>query len=196
MKDIMSNRIVSDEKFLAVGRDLFRAYGFEGVSLKRLADTTGLGKASLYFRYPGGKDEIAIAVVKHVIRWFQVNVIDLLDEPGPAHQRVSMVAEHLRGFYAEGSESSLADLMSIPGTPEQVRLTLKLAMEAWVNAFTRIAIRSGIEPVAARSKAEEAVVCVEGSLVMARISGDCATFERVLNLLPDFLTTPKARLMP
>jgi TetR/AcrR family transcriptional repressor of lmrAB and yxaGH operons len=48
----MAHRIVSDEVFLATVLDLFRTFGFEGVSLKRLADATGLEKASLYFRYP------------------------------------------------------------------------------------------------------------------------------------------------
>jgi TetR/AcrR family transcriptional repressor of lmrAB and yxaGH operons len=192
----MAHRIGSDAEFLTVGLDLFRDYGFEGVSLKRLSNATGLAKASLYFRYPGGKDEIAMAVVNHAIRWFQVNVIDILDEPGPTHERLSMVVERLREFYVAGTKASLVDMMSIPGTPEQVRLALRSAMEALVNAFARVAIQSGIDPVAARSKAEEAVVRVEGSLVMARISGDCTTFERVLNLLPDFLTTPGTRLTP
>ena len=78
----MAHRIISDEVFLATALDLFRTYGFEGVSLKRLADATGLEKASLYYRYPAGKDEIAMAVAKDVVAWFQANVFDPLSGTG------------------------------------------------------------------------------------------------------------------
>ena len=78
----MAHRIISDDAFLATALDLFRTYGFEGVSIKRLADATGLEKASLYHRYPGGKDEIAMAIAKDVVAWFQTNVF-LTRSPGP-----------------------------------------------------------------------------------------------------------------
>jgi TetR/AcrR family transcriptional repressor of lmrAB and yxaGH operons len=66
----MAHRLISDEDFLATALDLFRTYGFEGVSLKQLADATGLEKASLYYRFPGGKDAIAMAIAGMCsIRW-------------------------------------------------------------------------------------------------------------------------------
>jgi TetR/AcrR family transcriptional regulator, lmrAB and yxaGH operons repressor len=52
----MAHRIVSDEAFLARALNLFRTHGFEGVSMKHLAEATGLEKASIYYRYPGEKD--------------------------------------------------------------------------------------------------------------------------------------------
>ena len=64
----MAHRIVSDEVFLATALDLFRTYGFEGVSLKQLADATGLEKASLYYRYPGGKESIAMAAASEAVK--------------------------------------------------------------------------------------------------------------------------------
>ena len=70
----MVPRIISDDVFLATTLDLFRTYGVEGVSLKQLADVTGLEKASLYCRYPGGKNAMAMAV--YVVAWFQAHVFD------------------------------------------------------------------------------------------------------------------------
>src|ERR1700739_1062881 len=43
--EIMAHRIVSDEEFIAAALDLFRTYGFDGVSLKNLSEATGLEKA-------------------------------------------------------------------------------------------------------------------------------------------------------
>jgi len=184
----MAHRIVSDEVFLATALDLFRTYGFEGVSLKRLADATGLEKASLYYRYPGGKDAITMAIAKDVVTWFQANVFDPLVGSGPTRKRVSFVAEKLREFYSGGSKACLMDVLSIPGGSEELQLALKGAMQAWMGAFAQVAKDSGYSSAAARSKAEEAIIRIEGSLIVARVLGDTTGFERVLKLLPDLLT--------
>ena len=133
----MAHRIISDEVFLATALDLFRTYGFEGVSLKRLADATGLEKASLYYRYPAGKDEIAMAVARDVVAWFQANVFDPLSGTGPTRKRVSFVVERLREFYSGGSKACLTYVLSIPGAPEELQLALRGAMESWINAFAQ-----------------------------------------------------------
>jgi TetR/AcrR family transcriptional regulator, lmrAB and yxaGH operons repressor len=185
----MAHRIVSDEVFLATAIDLFRTYGFEGVSLKQLADATGLEKASLYYRYPGGKDAIAMAIAGGLVTWLQTNVYDLLAGSGPPRKRVVAVTGNLREFYAGGSKPCLMEALSIRGGSEELQLALKTAMQAMVSAFAQIAKESGHGSSAARSKAEEAIVRLEGSLILSRVLGDTAYFERVLKGLPDLLTT-------
>ncbi len=185
----MAHRTISDEVFLATALDLFRTYGFEGVSLKRLADATGLEKASLYYRYPGGKDEIAMAIAKDVVSWFQANVFEPLSGNGATRKRVAFVAERLREFYWGGSKACLMDVLSIAGGPEELQLALRAAMRAWLGAFAQVAKESGLGAAAARSRAEEAIVQIEGSLILSRVLGDATRFERVLRSLPDLLTT-------
>ena len=184
----MAHRTISDEVFLATALNLFRTYGFEGVSLKQLADATGLEKASLYYRYPGGKDEIAMAIAKGAVAWFQTNVFEPLTGSGSTRKRVSFVSQRLREFYAGGSKTCLMDVLSIPGGSEELQLALRGAMQAWVSAFAQVAKESGLGIAAARSRAEEAIVRIEGSLVLARVLGDTTGFGRVLKSLPDLLT--------
>jgi AcrR family transcriptional regulator len=184
----MANRTISDEAFLAKALDLFRTYGFEGVSLKQLADATGLEKASLYYRYPGGKDEIAMAVAGDVVAFFEKNVFGPLAGGGTPRKRVHFAAERLREFYGGGTKSCAIDVLSIPGGSEELRGTIKSAMLAWISAFTEVAKESGMSTAVARSRAEEAIVRIEGSLVAARVLGDSSAFERTLKLLPDLLT--------
>jgi AcrR family transcriptional regulator len=183
----MAHRSISDDAFLAASLDLFRTYGFEGVSLKRLADATGLEKASLYYRYPGGKDQIAMAVAGGVVRWFQANVFEPLRGTGSARKRVAFVAGRLREFYAGGSKACLTDVLSIPGGSEELQIAIRNAMKAWISAFAQIAKEGGLSRAAARLRAEEAIIRIEGSLVLARVLGNAATFERTLKLLPGML---------
>jgi hypothetical protein len=81
------------------------------------------------------------------------------------------------------------DVLSIPGGSEELHAALKGAMQAWLRAFAKVAKESGLAAGAARSRAEEAIVRIEGSLILSRVLGDTAGFERVLKQLPDLLTT-------
>ena len=81
----------------------FRTYRFEGVSLKRLADATGLEKASLYYRYPGGKDAIAMAIARELMRWLQANVFDPLVGSGP-HESACLLLRRDCGISMSGAQ--------------------------------------------------------------------------------------------
>ena len=80
------------------------------------------------------------------------------------------------------------DALSIRGNSEELQLSLKAAMQALLSAFARIAKESGHGSAAAKSKAQDAIVRLEGSLILARVLGETACFDRVLKLLPDLLT--------
>ena len=98
------------------------------------------------------------------------------------------VSNRLREFYLGGSKSCVTDVLSLPGGPDSLRAALKSVMEVWINAFGDIARESGLPPSLARSRAEEAIVRIEGSLILARVLGDTSAFERTLKLLPELLT--------
>jgi TetR/AcrR family transcriptional regulator, lmrAB and yxaGH operons repressor len=184
----MAHRIVSDEDFFDKALDLFRAYGFNGVSLQQLAEATGLEKASLYYRYPGGKDEVALAVAQGVVTWFQANVFDPLIGDTPPRKRVAVVVDNLRTFYSGGKKSCITDVLSLPGGSDALRAGLNDVMQAWIKAFAGIVRECGFSPSVAKARAEEAILRIEGSLVLARVLGDNTAFERTMKLLPDLLT--------
>jgi hypothetical protein len=61
-------------------------------------------------------------------------------------------------------------------------------MQAWIISFAQIAKESGLSSATASVRAEEAVVRIEGSLVLARVIGDNNNLERILKALPDLLS--------
>jgi TetR/AcrR family transcriptional repressor of lmrAB and yxaGH operons len=184
----MARRTVSETELLGTALDLFRTHGAEGVSLSQLSQATGLEKASLYYRFPGGKEEIILAALAHVGQWFETCLFPALRQDGPPRKRAAKAAEILRAFYQDGSRSCVTDVLSLPGGSPQRHQYLQTAMESWVEAFTALARESGHAPAAARHAAEDAIIRIEGSLVMARALGSPASFHRVLKQLPDLLT--------
>lgn len=50
---------------------VFRERGYEGATLVQLAAATGLGKASLYHHFPGGKAEMAAVLLRKSVAELQ-----------------------------------------------------------------------------------------------------------------------------
>lgn len=67
---------------------LFRQYGYDGATLARISEATGLGKASLYHHFPGGKDEMVQAVMDYLERWLAENVLPSLQGEGTALEKL------------------------------------------------------------------------------------------------------------
>jgi TetR/AcrR family transcriptional repressor of lmrAB and yxaGH operons len=179
----MAFSTISDADLLTRCTEVFLTYGFEGATMSRLAAATGLEKASLYHRFPGGKEQMVLAVAAGVVAWLQTNVFEVLKQSGSPQKRVKTVAEHLRVFYAEGAKSCVLDLLSIPAGGPELAAGLKGALKAWHNAFAEVAQESGFSPSEARKRAEDAIVRIEGSLVLSRVLSDSKPFHRAIDEL-------------
>ena len=60
---------INEDELLDRLTDVFRTYGYEGASLSRISEVTGLQRASLYHRFPGGKEDMAKAVLSRAGQW-------------------------------------------------------------------------------------------------------------------------------
>lgn len=183
----MAHAKVTDEDLVSALAEVFRAQGYEGTSLSRIAEATGLEKASLYHRFPGGKEDMAAAVLDHVGQWLQEHVFAPLQGPGKPAYKLGLVALHLRQLYAEGSKSCVLDTLSLPGGGAGLREAVRGALKGWLRAFTAIAREAGASGGEARQRAEQAILEIEGSLVLTRVLGDRKPFLRTIDRLPGLL---------
>ncbi len=69
--------------------ELFRRGGFDGVSLSDISTATGLGRSSLYHHFPGGKSDMAAAVLELAGGWLDKAVIAPLEESGSRRARIA-----------------------------------------------------------------------------------------------------------
>ena len=178
---------ISRNDLLARLTEVFRSAGYEGASLARLSQETGLAKAALYHRYAGGKEDMARAVLADVGREMATAVLRHLDGGGSPREKLAAMRDGLTIFYAGGERSCLADMFSIEGTPATVRAPLAAGLKAWIAAIARVVGEAGIDPAEAARRAEDAVIRVEGALVVARVMGDTQPFRRTIERLPDDL---------
>lgn len=181
---------VNDEELADKALDVFRNYGYEGASLSLLAESAALEKASFYYRYPGGKKDIALAVAARASAWIEENVAETLSGAGSPRQRVHRVAQKLRKFYGDGSRPCILDTLSLRGGPPELRAALAAALQLWIAAFAAIALESGFTRTQATRRARQAIINIEGSLVLSRVSANPRIFLESLAGLSALLARP------
>ena len=78
--------LIAKDEVLSRLFGVFRTYGYEGATLARISESTGLGRASLYHYFPGGKDEMAREVLGVAQGWLAQNVVAPLEGPVSARR--------------------------------------------------------------------------------------------------------------
>lgn len=178
---------VNEDELLDRLTDVFRTYGYEGASLSKISEATGLQRASLYHRFPGGKEDMAKAVLERAGQWLTTRVLAPLSGPGKPEQRIRNMANELNLFYAGGKNCCLLDSLSFGSDNNEIRQHVQSGMNAWVEELAKVANEAGVSPKKARQQAQDAISQIQGTLVVARVMKDYGSFERMLSELPTTL---------
>ena len=163
---------------------VFRNHGFEGASLSRFTESSGLIKASLYHRFPLGKEQMALAALAEVDRIFATYVLAPIDSEGDPLQRLKLITKRLDEFYEGGTQACLLETLSSAGTPSSVRAHVKNTLDFWITKFVQLSKEADIPAKEARVRAEGAVSAIEGALVLSRAQESNREFKRSLESLP------------
>lgn len=169
---------------------VFRDEGYESASLARLSQATGLGKASLYHYFPGGKADMAIAVAERSNGIFREKIILPLLEAGEPHTRIDGMLQSLNRYYARGEDSCLLGMLAMGGSATLFQKQVRAGIEGWILALAQVLTKAGLTETEAQQRAEDAVLRIEGALLVARGVGDAGPFRRTLVQLKKNLLEP------
>lgn len=162
---------------------VFRSTGFHGTTMAKLASEVGLQKASLYHLFPGGKVEMARAVIRYVLDGFGRFG---KSTSSPAERFESLLADFHR-YFGSAETSCLLGSLALSRPDETLRNELREAFGRWRGALVELQTLNGRDEASAVLAAEAAIVQLEGSLVLARGLGDATIMDRALASLPALL---------
>jgi len=169
---------------LAAIRNVFREHGFDGASLTRLADATGLRRASLYHRYPGGKDDMAEAAIDSVAVFLERDVFANLANGAPWPDRLRVFCEQLDAYYDSGRTLCLLAAFSFGSVPKAVRQKARRIASQWRGHLASLVVEAGCSEERAQAIAEQILVEVQGGLIVAALMNNPSSFRAVLDRLP------------
>jgi AcrR family transcriptional regulator len=163
--------------------EVFREHGFEGASLAVIGERTGLGKGSLYHFFPGGKEEMAAAVLAEVDGWFAAHIFRPLREEPDASRAIAHMFQAVEEYFRSGQRVCLVGALALGDTRDRFAPRIRGYFAAWAEALERALVRAGHGHKKARTRAEETLAAIQGGLVLARALHDPAVFQRILTRL-------------
>lgn len=157
---------------------LFRERGYDGLSLSAFEQASGMAKASLYYRFPDGKDSMARAAIDSVTEEFAALALEL--EQLPPDEALRKLQRTLLAYYDNGRLGCLLGAFAVPNVVERFRDELQALYRAFARTINAIQRDSALTSKDKHRRTEDFIVDLEGSLIFAAVSGQSSAFSRRL----------------
>jgi TetR/AcrR family transcriptional regulator, lmrAB and yxaGH operons repressor len=179
---------MSKQTYVPTLLKLFRQFGYEGVTISKISQATGLGKASLYHHFPGGKAEMAEAALTQVNLWLETDILPILrNNEKPIDRFQAMCAETSR-FFNEGQNSCLWAVLVLEAASDDLFHTqIRWAFSQWIEAISNVLIAAELDRTLAKQRSEDAIIAIQGALILCHGLKEFTPFDRVLKQLPQQL---------
>jgi TetR/AcrR family transcriptional regulator, lmrAB and yxaGH operons repressor len=177
---------------------LLRQRGYHGTSLNDILAASGAPRGSLYFHFPGGKDQLVIEVTRAAVAAVAGQLRDTLaaeTSPGEAIRKIfATTAQMLDENFALGCPVAPVVLDGTSEVPQLVELT-RQAFDEWIGLFQEAFARAGISHKRAHTLALLVESSIEGLMIIARTTRDSSALLSVADELAALVeaAAPKSR---
>ena len=159
-------------KTLAAAAKLFRRQGYHGTALHDVLTAGGSPRGSLYFHFPGGKEEIggtALTLAGEAVRQAIARAAQTSDSALTFLTRVArgMASDLEKSDYAEGCPIATTALETAAQS-EVLGAATRVAFQKWENEIRLGLERFGSTPTQAGTTATNVLSLLEGALLLAR----------------------------
>jgi TetR/AcrR family transcriptional repressor of lmrAB and yxaGH operons len=187
------------EHMIETTAGLVHRRGFHGTSLNEILAESGAPRGSLYYHFPGGKEELVleathqgVAIVTQVLK--QV----LADSPDPADGVRAFIQAAAHELRDSGYVFGCPVAPIILDSPESSALAevCQKALEEWQQVLVEGLGSAGIEGGRAESLATVIVCGLEGGLILARARRDISPLDAVAEELASMVQSALPRSTP
>ncbi len=166
---------------------VFRQYGYDGATLAKISEATGLGKASLYHHFPGGKDEMVQAVMDYLERWLAENVLPSLQGKDTALEKLQRMCDRLSELYEAGRQPCMSATLLLGSARDLFHDLVRDRYCAWISAVAQVLMDAGLDRTTAWQRGEDMLITIQGSLIVAQGLNNPEIFQRSIQQLPQQL---------
>lgn len=172
---------IQDEELLLAITKVFRSKGYEGASLSELSEVTGLKKASLYHRFPKGKQEMAESVMAFLDKWVTENIFNALNKEEDAPQiRLKNGVFQIKKLYSGGKETCIFRAFSMQTGMDLFHASISNGLNDWLRAFKNLGVSMGLSNELSAEKAMQTLIDIQGSLILSKGLQDPTVFENTM----------------
>lgn len=149
---------------------LLRRQGYHATGLSAIVDESGAPRGSVYFYFPGGKDELAVAAIEQAgVEWrarLEAAIVGTKDLGAAIDAIVKTLADDLADSNWENGCPVAAVALESPS--ELVRAAVAKHFDEWQHDIAERVVTFGLPAAAAKQFAIVALAATEGALLLAR----------------------------
>jgi len=151
---------------------LLRRQGYHATGLSEIVAESGAPRGSLYFHFPGGKDELArAALLASAAEWrarIDAATRDARDLGEAIDATVALLADDLESSGWDNGCPVAA--VALEATSEPVRGAVQEHFESWLDIVAARLVAVGVAASPARQLATVTLSALEGALLLARVT--------------------------
>ncbi len=162
---------------------VFQEHGYEGATLSKLAAHSGLGKASLYHHFPGGKAEIGATLLRGAVERLEKLAFAALRQNANPRQRLTEFVDGFATYTEDGASPCLIAAFSQGSAWVAHGDAVAEQFQSWRALLAATFQEAGYKPRRARREADALLGVLYGQLLLAKLSDDPGAFRRSIKRL-------------
>ncbi|HUJ57856.1 MAG TPA: TetR/AcrR family transcriptional regulator [Kofleriaceae bacterium] len=159
-------------KLVATAARLFERQGYHATGLAEILEESGAPRGSLYFHFPGGKDELACAALGQAGAAWRARIESVLARApnlGVAVDEVcKLLADDLAASGYEHGCPVAAVALEAPATSDTIRQAVEAHYTEWRELIVDRLATTAVAREPARQLAVFALAAIEGALLLAK----------------------------
>ena len=175
----MAPRTDSRQRFIDAAADLFHTQGYHATGLNQLVSAGGAPKGSLYFHFPGGKEQLAAEALTQSSRRLRDQLDAILADGGD----IATVFDVLTALLVDSDFERGCPIATIAldaaRESEPIRQACVTGFESWRATLEKYLCDKGISRDRATELSTVALATVEGALLLAKTTRDIAPLRAV-----------------
>jgi|SRR5271157_1240260 len=169
-------RGASREAFIRATGRLLRTQGYSATGVNAIVAASGAPKGSLYFHFPGGKQELAVAAMVTEGEKLRRAIAAIVASSGDLGEALGRLVDALAAGlessgYRDGCPIATVTLEAASAS-EAVRTTATAVFESWLEVLEARLRSAGLDAEAARRRGLLVLSAIEGGLLLSRARGD------------------------
>jgi len=175
----LMNKIIEKYELVDIAADLFRMKGYSATSIDDIAKACGLSKGSLYHHF-SGKEELALAALDQVHQHYRDNIFSIIQKgESPTIKELRAFNNAVENFFSRHPHGCLLANLSleIGGAFEPFKGKITQFFNEWIACYSKV-FSYYFPPVAAKTRAEDAIAIVHGCILMNRIRNNLQPLRR------------------
>ena len=168
MKKVSNSR----ERMVRKAAELFQKQGYNGTGLKQIIEESDTPKGSLYFHFPGGKEDLATEALRQACESQRAAMQKVFDNTESALDAIEALIRSIRNcLVSSGFEcgSPIATVvLEMSAVSDKLQQTCSSAWLRWEDLFEERLAAEGHDRDRAKRLATVSIALLEGGLLLSR----------------------------